>query len=105
MTPTTLASLHAERDRALNRTIASVNGAKARAREVDLDLVTLARKHPLAALGGAIALGAATGLLLSGGPVRKLAKAAGLVVFGPLIGDLSERLLRIASGVDGEGAG
>jgi len=95
---TNLATLRAERDTAMARVCKATTAARQRVSEMDGDLEAFAKNHPVAALGGAVAIGAAVGLFLSGRPVRRLAKAAGLVVFGPLIGDLSERLLRLASG-------
>jgi len=94
----TLAQLRTDRDRALARARESVGDARARAGLIDADIATLACNHPIAALGGALALGAAAGMLLGARPVRRLATSAGLAVFGPLIGNLSERLLRLASG-------
>ena len=93
-----LSKLRRDRDEALARTIAGFGSAKARMKDVDTDIAAFAKDRPMAAICGAVAMGAATGLLLSGRPVMQLAKAAGLVVLGPLVGDLVERMMRLASG-------
>ena len=96
-----LTELRRCRDEALARTITGFGSAKARMKDIDTDIATFAKDRPIAAICGAVAMGAATGMLLSGRPVRHLAKAAGLVVLGPLVGDLVERMMRLASGEAG----
>lgn len=100
-----LASLRAARDKALHRTTETVGGAKQRFGSLDGNIVSFATNHPIIAVGGALATGVAAGLFLNGRPIRQLASAAGLVIFGPLIGDLSERLLRLTVGGDEDTAG
>ena len=96
-----LVELRRRRDAAFANTIAGFGSAKARMKGVDTDLANFAKDRPMVAVFGAVAMGAATGLLLSGRPVMQLAKAAGLVVLGPLVGDLVERMMRLASGEAG----
>jgi len=101
----TLADLRQARDAALGRTIAGFHTAEDRMKGLDQDLAGFARERPIIALCGAAVLGAATGLLLSGRPVRNIAKATGLLILGPLVGDFMERVVRLASGETAEPEG
>ncbi len=93
-----LQALHMDRDDAFRKTMASLEEAKQQLKFKGLDLESFARKNPEAAVAGAMVLGvAASSLFLNRNTMTKLTKAVGIVVLGPLVGDLTEWLLQLFS--------